>query len=327
MLKFCHIAPTELIPIAASHSGCFLTLAHLVEKDSLYVENYWHAREAARAAGREIVNIMDNSGFEFYKEHGPGYVFNPEKLLNLAAMVKADYIVLPDYPGENQNKTIEAAIQFAPMFKTAGYGTFFVPQSKPGDIEGFIEAFEWAVDSDLVDYIGMSILGVPLAFDVEQGNKLQRYMSRYKMMSLLEERGLLHKASYSGKKIHFLGMVDGPNEIELCRRFADYIHTWDTSSAVWAAIEGKQYDNSPTGLVDGKIESPVDFNYSYSKIDTDTMNRIIYNINVINGQVDEYKHSYGTSIRTPNSLLSIKGSGGGGGYRGTSALDDYLLRY
>jgi hypothetical protein len=285
-MKFCHISPTELIPIAASHSGCFLTLAHLVERDPQYVENFRLAREQAKAAGRKIVNIMDNSGFEFYKEHGPGYVFDPAKLLNLAAKVEADYIVLPDYPGEHSKRTIEAAIEYAPMFRSAGYKTFFVPQSAPGDIEDYISAFDWAITSKLVDYIGISILGVPIAFNVEQGNKLQRYMSRFKIMSILGQRGLLLRAKLAGKKIHFLGMVDGPNEIELCSIFGSNIDTWDTSSAVWAAIEGKQYDNSPTGLVDGKIETHVDFNYPLSKIDGQVLNRILYNIGFINNQVD-----------------------------------------
>lgn len=294
-MKFCHIAPTPLVPVAASYSDCFLTLAHLIEKDEQYVRHYKEAKQIALASGRDIVSIMDNSGFEYYKEHGPGYVFNPDKLVEQALKIGADYVVLPDYPGEESTKTIEAAYKYESTFKDAELGTFFVPQSKPGDLEDYISAVQWAANENFVDYIGISILGVPIAFDVEQGNKLQRYCSRHQLMSILQDRGILNQARYNGKKIHFLGMVDGPNEITLCGEFIKegFIDTWDSSSAVWAACCGKRYDNSPTGLVDGKIETPVDFSIGAEKITPKVLDDIVYNCLHINQQVNRFSRKRG----------------------------------
>ena len=74
-------------------------------------------------------------------------------------------------------------------------------------------------------------------------------------MSMLADRWLLH----NDKKIHFLGMVDGPREIELVKEYHDVINTWDSSAAVWAGLNGIKFDNSPTGLMNGKFEKEVDF--------------------------------------------------------------------
>lgn len=292
-MKFCHIAPTELVSIAASHSSCFLTLAHLIEKDPAYVDAFTTAYNTAGERQKDIVRIMDNSAFEYYKEHGPGYIFDPSKLMDQASKVDADYIVLPDYPGEHSSKTVEVGTEFAKLFKTNHWGTFFVPQSKPGDLEDYIQAVKWAASSNLIDYIGISILGAPVAYDVEQNNKLQRYCSRFAIMAELKKRGILDLIKKNQKKIHFLGMVDGPNEIDLLEMYWDYIDTWDSSSAVWAAIMGKRYDSSPTGLVDGKIETHVDFDYKISNITPSILGDMMYNINFINDKL----------IRVENAMM------------------------
>jgi hypothetical protein len=70
----------------------------------------------------------------------------------------------------------------------------------------------------------------------------------------------------NGKKIHFLGMVDGPNEVSLVEYWLNYIDTWDSSAAVWAAMCGIEFDNSPTGLINGKNEIEVDFDHNSATI-------------------------------------------------------------
>jgi hypothetical protein len=59
-------------------------------------------------------------------------------------------------------------------------------------------------------------------------------------------------------------MTEGPNEIALMGPYADFIDTWDSSAAVWAGLNGIQFDNSPTGLVNGKFEVEVDFYHNSS---------------------------------------------------------------
>jgi hypothetical protein len=245
-MKFCHISPPAFAEYAAKESGLHLTLAHLIEEQGdAYCTTFQD--------GRDI--IMDNSAFEMYKAGRPMYP--SDKLLEMADQINADYIVLSDYPGEPGQKTIDAAKELGPIFKKAGYKTFFVPQSEVGDFDDYLETFKWALEQDWIDLIGVSILGVPNAYGVEKDNKLQRFLSRWKMMNTLEDEGIL---DYQHKdKLHFLGMVDGPNEIDLVRDFHYYINSWDTSAAVWAGMNDIQFDETPTGLEFGKFEEEVDF--------------------------------------------------------------------
>lgn len=253
MINFAHIAPTPHLDDFCSDQTHHLLLAHLVEADHEYAN--WYA-DNKRSKNSDNVYIMDNSAFECFKAGLPMYP--SDKLIAMGHKVMADYIVMSDYPGEPSSKTIEAACQLAPKFRDNGFGTFFVPQSRIGDIEDYISAFAWAASSPLVDYIGVSILGVPNAYGVEKGNKLQRFFSRWHMMSELDRRGILALAESNKKKIHFLGMVDGPNEVSLCYPTFK-IDTWDSSAGVWAGLNNIAFDNSPTGLINGKFEEEVDF--------------------------------------------------------------------
>ena len=246
-MKFCHIAPVAHLDLVKDRSA-HLTLAHLIDEGHQdYIDFYKNEKYE--------LNIMDNSGFELYKAHLP--MFDPEKLVGLAQQVNATHIVLPDHPSHPSMVGIDDAKRYAPVFKEAGFGTFFVPQSDVLDLEDLITSFAWAASSPLIDYIGISILAVPNAYGCEQNNPLQRFVSRWKFMNELYDRNLLQLAAQNGKKIHFLGMVDGPNEISLLRDF--HIDTWDSSAGVWTGLNGIQLDWSPTGLVEGKFEKHVDF--------------------------------------------------------------------
>lgn len=251
MIDFCHIMPTAFLNTYANKYKTQLILAHLVEEDEHY-RNFF--------AKYNRTKIMDNSAFEMFKTGQPMYP--ADKLIEMGHKVNADYIVMSDYPNEDPSKTIAAAEELAPKFKEAEFGTFFCPQSKIGDLEGLISAFAWAANSHLVDYIGFSILNIPNAYGVEKNNKLQRYLSRLKFVQELDKRGILEQIVNNKKKIHFLGMVDGPNEIELMgyNGYDECIDTWDSSAAVWYGLNGIKFDNSPTGAVNGKFEKEVDFN-------------------------------------------------------------------
>ena len=257
MTEFAHITPTAYLDLFASGRPFHLTLAHLVEQDNQYA-SWYSARDTSRSL-MPYVNIMDNSAFEMYKQGRPMY--EADKLIPMGKKVGADYIVMSDYPGEVSQKTIDKAKEMGPELRKAGFGTFFVPQSQEGNLEELIDCFEWATFSDDVDYIGVSILAVPLAYGVEKDNKLQRFLSRWKFMRELDERGLLQTMETNNKKIHFLGMVDGPNEITLMQDWLHFINTWDSSAAVWAGMCNISFDQSPTGLINGKNEIEVDFSH------------------------------------------------------------------
>lgn len=251
MANFCHIAPTAYLDLTQYYKS-HLLLAHLVETDDKYVDFY------NNVAMNGSLKILDNSAFEMYKQGRPMYP--SEQLVEMGKRVKADYIVMSDYPNEHSQVTIDAAIKLHREFKGEGFGTFFCPQSKINDFEDLVHAFKWASENpEIVDYIGVSILAIPNAYGVEKGNKLQRFVSRCMFMHTLKQEGILDRIKENGQKVHMLGMVDGPNEIVLMHPFKGYIDTWDSSAAIWAGLNNITFDNSPTGMVNGKYEKEVDF--------------------------------------------------------------------
>lgn len=276
MVNFAHIAPIDFLDLVKDQP-VHLTLAHLVDTSEEYIEFY---------KSQTCVNIMDNSAFEMYKQGKP--MLTPMKVLEMAQKIKANYVVMSDYPGEHSSKTIQAAIDLAPLFTAQGFGTFFVPQSKIGDKEDLINAFDWASTSKHVDYIGVSILGVPNAYSVEKGNKLQRFVARFMFMQELEDRGILYRIRRNKKKIHFLGMVDGPNEIKLMEPYRDYIDTWDSSAAIWLGLNGGSFDSSPTGIYDGKYEKEVNFDLKQTDVVLDNYRLAKYNMDYIDSIVTKY---------------------------------------
>lgn len=255
---FCHIVPTAHLEQVAGRNH-HLTLAHLVEENEKYVQFYVNEKNK----NPNMINIMDNSAFEMVKQGKPFYP--SDKLIEMGRKVNADYVVLSDYPAEPWTKTMYAAENLIPQFKAAGLGTFYVPQAEIGDISGLINSFIFAATHEDIDYIAISILSAPNAFGVERGNKLQRFLSRYQLCKLLADHVVIDGVGYwdyireVGKKIHFLGMVDGPREIELIQNLHIPITTWDSSAAVWAGLHNINFDSSPTGLIDGKFEKEVDF--------------------------------------------------------------------
>jgi hypothetical protein len=254
MTEFCHITPTKFLDDFAGGRTHHLVLAHLIETDPKYTEWYKNIHRT-----EDTTIIMDNSAFEMVKQNRPMYP--PEKLIEMGKRVGADYIVMSDYPGCEPSKTIEAAERLGPEIKKAGFGTFFVPQGRVGNTQDALHAFDYAAKSPLVDYIGVSILTAPNAYGVESGNNLQRFLSRWRLMHELDSNGTLQTIKNNNKKIHFLGMVDGPNEIVLVKDWLSIIDTWDSSAAVWAAICDISFDSSPTGLINGKNEIEVNFDH------------------------------------------------------------------
>lgn len=279
-INFCHISPTAYLDLYTKDNGAHLILAHLVEEDPEYCAYY-----AGLKDGR--YKIMDNSAFEMFKLGRPMY--ESSKLIEMGKACGADCIVLSDYPKESALKTIQAAEGLVPKFKAAGFDTFFVPQSEFGDMTDYINAYEWALNNPDIDLIGISILGAPIACGVHEGTfkdavrddayKLQRFLSRWKVFKELERRNLLNNKAI--KRFHCLGMVDGPNEIELLSQYAPYIFSWDSSAAVWAGMNGLRFDHSPTGLRYGKFEKEVDFAYN----DDHSHSDVFWNIEYINSMI------------------------------------------
>lgn len=259
-MNFCHISPTKYLDIFATGRKAHLVLAHLVEEDEKY--RNWYYNEKKRT---NCTIILDNSAFEMYKRGLPMY--DSDKLIEMAARVDANYVVMSDYPGEPAKKTQEKANEMQSMLRVSKRGRFFCPQSKIGDLDDLVESYMWAANNPDIDYIGFSILNIPNAYGVEKDNKLQRFLSRWRFCELINSRGFFVRCAENQKKLHLLGMLDGPNEIWLLKDFLKYFNTWDSSAAIWTGIHGVEFDNSPTGLCSGKFEKEVDFAHDNATIE------------------------------------------------------------
>lgn len=254
--SFCVIAPTsylEHIILTSTH----LVLAHLVDHDDRYANFY----KSCSLMGDLV--IMDCSAYELKEP------YSPEKLISLGKKCYADVIVLPDYPFHPGEKTIEAAEKFIPIFKNEGFKTFFVPQSKKGDVEDWIQSYHWGANNPDVDVLGMSILGIPNAIPW-----CEPAYARVVMTTLLQERKIFNKQKHH----HYLGLNSGPAlEIPSLIRI-NALDTIDSSGPVWAGILGHEYTlNADSYQSVKKLKMPVQFNYPLTK-DKETLKRINHNI-------------------------------------------------
>ena len=254
--SFCYITPIELLEYA-EESQTHLVLGHLVDESDEYAGFY------KTLSNQGDFVMMDNSAYELKEP------YSPDKLVELGRKCGADAIVLPDYPFQHSKVTVDAAIEFIPQFKEEGFKTFFVPQSKVGDTEDFIAAYQWAAENPDVDIIGMSILGIPNAIP-----NIDPTFSRVVMTQILMEHGVFNP----NKHHHYLGLNGGPaTEIPSLVRMGA-LDTIDSSGPVWSAVLGHEYsENTDSLLATKKPKMPVDFHMAFPK-DKATHKRIRHNI-------------------------------------------------
>jgi len=282
-VNFCHISPVKYLEDFVVTYPTHLLLAHLIEENEEYRNFYRRLKEE----NPNVFYHVDNSAFEMFKRGQPMY--DSDKLMEMASLVKGDSIVMSDYPKEPAAKTVESAVKLIPKFKNAGFKTFFCPQSELGKTDDLIEVFGWALGNDDIDFIGVSILACPIALGIneqvytgsgqrDESYRMQRYLSRWRILSMLRDNGMLTERAK--KRFHCLGMTDGPREISLLREFHPYIYSWDSSTAIWHGINGIAYDGTPTGLRNGKYEAEVDFDIE-RQFSVDEINLINDNMDLV----------------------------------------------
>lgn len=251
-MKHALISPTNYLHLIPEESNFHLLLAHLLDDDA-YASFYRKRQEAG-----DFI-IIDNGAFE---NKVPLPVDKYYKLVNDSG-ITPDVVVAPDYPFEDWEKTVDSTRDFV-----ASYGNYFdinrtnvmaVPQSVKGDHLGWIKAYsEFALLED-VEFIGMSILGIPNAFCSLTGTDAITY-NRVFASIYLKENELV-----CDKKHHYLG-CDEPREL-LMQKLIGVAYSNDSSTAFWHAINGISFDKTASGLVDGKTKIPVDFDIPFNSAD------------------------------------------------------------
>ena len=277
-IKFGYIAPVEYLDLIPEDANFHLILAHLL-KDKRYARFY------KEKADRGDIIICDNGAFEFKRS------LDPEPLMKLIADsgVNPTYVVAPDYPFEPWSVTYDSCISFIEMAAKEEYEIMAVPQSETGNWKGWLECYKRLADLPHVKVMGMSILGIPNAFCSLTGtndiatNRIfaTAYMCREGLIS--QRKDLSH---------HYLGLGDGPREL-ITQRALGVMDTNDSSSPFWHGINGIKFDDSATGLKDGKIDLEVDFHLERTVKSHSVDNKKLSEIELIQLNIDWMQKNIG----------------------------------
>lgn len=284
-VKGCYIAPISFLDYVPKHVDLHLCLAHLLTNDD-YVNFYKDKQEQ----GHTI--IMDNSAFEFNGS------ISSEQLLKLVldSGLIPDYIVAPDYPGKPSEVTYSSMVDFIEITKDlrdkypGKFQIMAVPQSEVGDYDGWLDCLYSMMEHKDVKMIGMSILGIPNAFKEMTGTNDISFNRIFASAFLSkDEKFLKLKEQRPDIWFHYLGASD-IREFQVQSQL-EIIDSFDTSSAIWHAINGIKYDNSASGLKNGKTKIPVDFHKLNTNNESIKKN-IEYNIKYVEDTILNYNEEY-----------------------------------
>jgi hypothetical protein len=260
--QFCTITPTAYLPKFARANGSdfHLLLAHLIDPNSSHYDPGYASFYKESKYSNETY-ICDNGAFELNQSYAP------DRLITIGKSVGADVLVLPDYPGQPSDVTITAAKKYIPQFKDAGFKTFYVPQSAPGDWGGWLRSFEWALFNPEIDMIGMSILAHPIALP-HIPKSYVRVVAADRIATWLTQDTERAEAFYY-KHIHWLGLLNPGLELPALLGMG-LVDTLDSSNPVWFGHCGIPYNQFSESLtpVDKKYVPEVDFSVHPVKDDS-----------------------------------------------------------
>lgn len=249
-MRYAYIAPTNWLEFVPEQSTYHLLLAHLLT-DAKYVEFY----KQKQLRGDTI--IIDNGCFEFKRPLEPAEYF---KLVSESGL-NPTVVVAPDYYNEPWEKTVEAAHKFSSEYKKyfdQSTTLMCVPQSNENDWEGWLKCYHALGEVQNCSMIGMSIIGIPNAFKAFTGTSDVSFNRTFCTEMLINTNNVLPKWH------HYLGN-DSPREL-LMMRVQGVADGTDSSSPIWHGINSIMFDDTASGLKNGKLKTPVDFDLPNSLI-------------------------------------------------------------
>lgn len=202
--------------------------------------------------------ILDNGVFEESLVSNIG-------LLKLSQQLRAQVLVIPDLIGgtveNNQKHAIRFILdrkEFLDKARETDDGCWddaadlmFVPQCERGDINGFWNTLDWAIDNADIGWIGICRDAVRNAFHNITHTDDQE-INRLYFAILLQHNDILSKAQEKRKKWHFLGIGDNYHLIE----HYWFVDSMDTASAFWQGYNGVRAEN---GRLISDLKRPKDY--------------------------------------------------------------------
>ena len=212
-MKLCIISPVSGLEQYATLSDRHLVLAQIT--DPRYEQFYLRRKEQG-----DFI-ILDNGAYEGAQ---PDY----ETYLKRIAFYRPNVVVLPDFPNEHADKTIEAGVKFIEManrrFCFEDFDYMFVPQAERNNWGQWYDGLETALSAIDFEWIGISKL-VKQTFN---------YCDSYTRLHLAHHILSLR----SSLSIHALGMLDGDLRDYEALYNSDLITSLDSSAPVWRGIHG-----------------------------------------------------------------------------------------
>lgn len=245
-IKYGYIAPIKYQHLIPESADFHLILAHLLDNKE-YVDFY---KEKIK---RGDTVILDNSAFEFKRALSAEEIFG---FIDRSG-IEPTYVVAPDYPFQEWQVTMESTLKFIEEVKDKPYKVMAVPQSKKGDVDGWVTCYDLMVTHPSIHVIGMSILGIPNAFCKMTGTDDIAFNRIFATKYLLER-----KHNHPTKWHHYLGLGGGPREI-LIQRQLGLMDSNDSSSPFWHGCMNTRFDESIWGLQYGKSKKEVNFDFEY----------------------------------------------------------------
>jgi hypothetical protein len=215
---------------------------------------------------------LDNSAFEFKRALSAEEIF---RFIDDSG-IEPTYVVAPDFPFQEWQVTMESTLKFIEQVKDKPYKVMAVPQSKRGDVKGWLACYDLMVHNPNIAVIGMSILGIPNAFCEMTGTDDVAFNRIFATKHLLYRRN-----NNPNKWHHYLGLGGGPREIVMQRQLG-LIDSCDSSSVFWHGYLDTRFDTSIWGLKRGKSSVEVDFHAPYMESSAKT---IQYNIDYMEDKI------------------------------------------
>jgi hypothetical protein len=230
-VDFCIISPTAGLERYAT-----LSKTHLVLSTEWTNEAYRNFYKACKAAGDFI--ILDNGAYE----NGTP----KEDCWFPIQDLEPDVVVLPDYFLQPWQKTWHAAIAWLDrnVDVISGFEVCYIPQAEKGDLHGFLESYNEAVQDPRITW-----LGIPRALATAiTDNPLMRV-----------EFARMVKRDHPTLKLHAFGMVNGDVH-ELGYLASAGVTSVDSSAPVWRGWSGRSINYWGDREAWDNIGTAVDFN-------------------------------------------------------------------
>lgn len=276
-MELAFITPTKYVKQFGSQGDFQLALSCCVDRNT--VNEY---EKAILATGQRI--ILDNSLFELHHPEGI------DSLIAKARRMKASHFFAPDflYDAEATKEAYKNTLYVLDKLGVKDLKIAVVVQGKTE--QEYFNLYDYFVNEERVDLIGISILAVPRCFGSwntrkqikkKRGEPKEEYShddreivpSRINLLERLLQRG------GNAKNLHLLGLGDSYGDVIFAKNYCPFVVSNDTSSCFQNGLHERSIIGDRLIVEGGKVKEKVDFDLK--EITKEQEEKIQENINQV----------------------------------------------